>query len=172
MAGMNVEEKREMCRFILEVNEEFGTTMVLIEHDMGVVMDISDRVVVLDYGKIIGDGPPEEVRTNQKVIDAYLEFLMGSEILFFEVLVGGLLAGTMYSLVALGFVLIYKASATFNFTQGAMVFFAVLSFVGFMELGLPFFFAFLVTIGLMVIVGLSTERLVLRPLMNQSEAHF
>ena len=55
MAGMNVEEKREMCRFILEVNEEFGTTMVLIEHDMGVVMDISDRVVVLDYGKIIGD---------------------------------------------------------------------------------------------------------------------
>ena len=69
---MNVEEKREMCRFILEVNEEFGTTMVLIEHDMGVVMDISDRVVVLDYGKIIGDGPPEEVRTNQKVIDAYL----------------------------------------------------------------------------------------------------
>ena len=72
MAGMNVEEKREMCRFILEVNEEFGTTMVLIEHDMGVVMDISDRVVVLDYGKIIGDGPPDEVRTNQKVIDAYL----------------------------------------------------------------------------------------------------
>ena len=54
MAGMNVEEKREMCRFILEVNEEFGTTMVLIEHDMGVVMDISDRVVVLDYGKVIG----------------------------------------------------------------------------------------------------------------------
>ena len=72
MAGMNVEEKREMCRFILEVNEEYGTTMVLIEHDMGVVMDISDRVVVLDYGKIIGDGPPDEVRTNQKVIDAYL----------------------------------------------------------------------------------------------------
>ena len=72
MAGMNVEEKREMCRFILEVNEEYGTTMVLIEHDMGVVMDISDRVVVLDYGKIIGDGPPEEVRANQNVIDAYL----------------------------------------------------------------------------------------------------
>ena len=95
---------------------------------------------------------------------------MGSEILFFfEVVVGGLLAGTMYSLVALGFVLIYKASATFNFAQGAMVFFAVLSFVGFMELGLPFFLAFIVTIGLMVIVGLSTERLVIRPLMNQSE---
>ncbi|RDC71444.1 ABC transporter ATP-binding protein [Rhodovulum sp. 12E13] len=72
MAGMNVEEKREMCRFILKVNDELGTTMVLIEHDMGVVMDISDNVVVLDYGKIIADGPPEAVRTNQDVIDAYL----------------------------------------------------------------------------------------------------
>ncbi|MEM8877167.1 MAG: ABC transporter ATP-binding protein [Pseudomonadota bacterium] len=72
MAGMNVEEKREMCRFVLKVNDEFGTTMVLIEHDMGVVMDISDSVVVLDYGKIIADGPPDEVRSNQDVIDAYL----------------------------------------------------------------------------------------------------
>jgi len=72
MAGMNVEEKREMCRFILKVNDELGTTMVLIEHDMGVVMDISDNVVVLDYGQIIADGPPEEVRVNQDVIDAYL----------------------------------------------------------------------------------------------------
>ena len=72
MAGMNVEEKREMCRFILKVNDEIGTTMVLIEHDMGVVMDISDRVVVLDYGKVIGDGTPDEVRANQRVIDAYL----------------------------------------------------------------------------------------------------
>ncbi|MEL7090531.1 MAG: ABC transporter ATP-binding protein [Pseudomonadota bacterium] len=72
MAGMNVEEKREMCRFILKVNDELGTTIVLIEHDMGVVMDISDNVVVLDYGKIIGDGPPDEVRANQEVIDAYL----------------------------------------------------------------------------------------------------
>jgi len=72
MAGMNVEEKREMCRFILKVNDELGTTMVLIEHDMGVVMDISDNVVVLDYGKVIADGPPDEVRTNQDVIDAYL----------------------------------------------------------------------------------------------------
>ena len=72
MAGMKVGEKREMCRFIFEVKEEYGTTMVLIEHEMGVVMDISDRGVVLDYGKIIGDGPPEEVRTNQNVIDAYL----------------------------------------------------------------------------------------------------
>ena len=72
MAGMNVEEKRDMCRFILKVNDEIGTTMVLIEHDMGVVMDISDRVVVLDYGKVIGDGTPDEVRSNKKVIDAYL----------------------------------------------------------------------------------------------------
>ncbi|HEX7273590.1 MAG TPA: ABC transporter ATP-binding protein [Casimicrobiaceae bacterium] len=72
MAGMNVEEKRDMCRFVLDVNEEYGTTIVLIEHDMGVVMDISDRVVVLDYGKKIGDGPPEEIRSNQAVIDAYL----------------------------------------------------------------------------------------------------
>ena len=72
MAGMNVEEKREMCRFILKVNDEIGTTMVLIEHDMGVVMDISDNVVVLDYGKTLADGPPSEIRTNQDVIDAYL----------------------------------------------------------------------------------------------------
>ena len=72
MAGMNVEEKRDMCRFILDVNDHYGTTMVLIEHDMGVVMDISDRVVVLDYGKKIGDGSPDEVRNNQNVIDAYL----------------------------------------------------------------------------------------------------
>jgi len=72
MAGMNVEEKQDMCRFILDVNDEFSTTIVLIEHDMGVVMDISDRVVVLDYGKKIGDGTPDEVRRNQAVIDAYL----------------------------------------------------------------------------------------------------
>ena len=72
MAGMNVEEKEDMCRFILDVNDEFGTTTVLIEHDMGVVMDLSDRVVVMDYGRKIGDGPPDEVRSNQDVIDAYL----------------------------------------------------------------------------------------------------
>jgi branched-chain amino acid transport system ATP-binding protein len=72
MAGMNVEEKQDMCRFILDVNDEFGTTVVLIEHDMSVVMDISDRVVVLDYGKKIGDGTPEDVRNNPEVISAYL----------------------------------------------------------------------------------------------------
>jgi branched-chain amino acid transport system ATP-binding protein len=72
MAGMNVEEKQDMSRFILDVNDEFGTTIVLIEHDMGVVMDLSDRVVVLDYGRKIGDGTPGEVRANEEVIRAYL----------------------------------------------------------------------------------------------------
>jgi branched-chain amino acid transport system ATP-binding protein len=72
MAGMNLEEKQDMSRFILDVNDEFGTTIVLIEHDMGVVMDISDRVVVLDYGRRIGDGTPDEVRNNPDVISAYL----------------------------------------------------------------------------------------------------
>ncbi|MCB1895982.1 MAG: ABC transporter ATP-binding protein [Zoogloeaceae bacterium] len=72
MAGMNVEEKQDMCRFILDINDQFGTTIVLIEHDMGVVMDISDRVVVLDYGKKIGDGSPDEVKNNPEVIAAYL----------------------------------------------------------------------------------------------------
>ena len=72
MAGMNVEEKEDMCRFILDINDEFGTTIVLIEHDMGVVMDISDRVIVLDYGRKIADGPPDEVRASPEVIAAYL----------------------------------------------------------------------------------------------------
>ena len=72
MAGMNTEEKEDMCRFILDVNSEFGTTITLIEHDMGVVMDLSDRVLVLDYGKQLSDDVPDKVRNNQDVIDAYL----------------------------------------------------------------------------------------------------
>ena len=72
MAGMNLEEKQDMCRFVLDINEQYGTTIVLIEHDMGVVMDLSERVVVLDYGRKIADGTPDQVRSNQTVIDAYL----------------------------------------------------------------------------------------------------
>ena len=72
MAGMNSEEKEDMSRFIIDVNMEYGTTIILIEHDMSVVMDISDRVVVLDYGRQIADGEPHEIRANKEVIDAYL----------------------------------------------------------------------------------------------------
>src|SRR6266496_1936618 len=72
MAGMNLEEKQDMSRFILDANDQFGTTIVLIEHDMSVVMDLSDRVIVLNYGRKIADGTPEEVRNNKDVIDAYL----------------------------------------------------------------------------------------------------
>jgi len=72
MAGMNIEEKQDMCRFILDINEQYGTTIVLIEHDMGVVMDLSERMIVLDYGRKISEGTPDEIRVNQTVIDAYL----------------------------------------------------------------------------------------------------
>ncbi len=72
MAGMNLEEKEDMARFVLDVNDEFGTTVILIEHDMGVVMDISDHVLVLDHGERIAYGEPDDVRTNKDVIRAYL----------------------------------------------------------------------------------------------------
>ena len=72
MAGMNIEEKQDMCRFVLDVNDQYGTTIALIEHDMSVVMDISDKVVVLDYGEKLAEGTPDEIRGNQTVIDAYL----------------------------------------------------------------------------------------------------
>ena len=88
---------------------------------------------------------------------------------FFEVLIGGLLSGVMYSLVALGFVLIYKASGVFNFAQGSLVFFAALTFVGLTEHGLSFGVALVVTLVVMVIAGLLIERLVLRPLVNQPQ---
>jgi len=88
---------------------------------------------------------------------------------FFEVLIGGLLSGVMYSLVALGFVLIYKASGVFNFAQGAMVFFAALTFVGLNEIGIPFWLCVPATLVVMILLGLATERLVLRPLVNQPQ---
>ncbi|HSA69415.1 MAG TPA: branched-chain amino acid ABC transporter permease [Burkholderiales bacterium] len=95
---------------------------------------------------------------------------MSIEVVFFiEVLAGGLLAGVMYALVALGFVLIYKASGVFNFAQGAMVFFAALTFVSLVERGWNFWLALVVTLAVMVVLGLATERVVLRPLVNQAQ---
>ncbi len=88
---------------------------------------------------------------------------------FFEVLIGGLLSGVMYSLVALGFVLIYKASGVFNFAQGAMVFFAALTYVGLLEVGLAWWLAIPATLVVMIVLGLLTERFVLRPLVNQPQ---
>ena len=88
---------------------------------------------------------------------------------FFEVLIGGLLSGVMYSLVALGFVLIYKASGVFNFAQGALVFFAALTFVGLQEKGLPFWLALPATLAVMVALAFVVERVVLRPLVNQPQ---
>ena len=92
---------------------------------------------------------------------------MGEFWFFIEVLIGGVLAGVMYSLVALGFVLIFKASGVFNFAQGVMVLFAALTFVGLMEKGVPMFLALILTVGVMVILAIAIERVVLRHLVNQ-----
>ena len=88
---------------------------------------------------------------------------------FLEVLIGGLLAGVLYSLVALGFVLIFKASGVFNFAQGAMVFFAALTFVSLVERGVNFWLALVITLAVMIVLGILIERLVLRPLVNQPQ---
>ena len=168
MAGMNVEEKEDMCRIILDVNEQFGTTIALIEHDMGVVMDLSDRVVVLEYGRKIADGTPDEVRADQRgdrCLSRRAKGVTGMGF-FFEVVIGGLLAGVLYSLVALGFVLIFKASGVFNFAQGAMVLFAALTLVRLTEY-LPFWAAFAVSCAVMIGVAFVIERVVLRRLVNQ-----
>jgi hypothetical protein len=186
MAGMNVEEKQDMCRFVLDVNDEFGTTVVLIEHDMGVVMDISDRVVVLDYGKKdrrrrAGRGT-QQPRSDQGLSghlgrpnDGALN--MG---FFLETLLGGLMVGMLYSLVALGFVLIFKASGVFNFAQGAMVLFAALAMARFAEwipqwtgiqsLLFANLCAFVLAGALMFVLAWLIERLVLRHLVNQEGA--
>ena len=175
MAGMNLEEKEDMSRFIIDVNQQYGTTIALIEHDMGVVMDLSDRVVVLDYGRKIADATPDEVKRDENVIRAYLGEPQGQRMsaaaspqprcraarrsrrhaylykifvdpfvqmgtapdLLVQTLWDGLVAGVLYALIALGFVLIFKASGVFNFAQGIMVVFAALTLVGLHEHGVP-----------------------------------
>ncbi len=98
---------------------------------------------------------------------SFLAELMPEVWFFLEVLIGGLMAGVMYSLVALGFVLIFKASSVFNFSQGVMVLFAALNFVGFIDLGVPAWISFILTVGVMILLAFAIERIVLRPLVNQ-----
>ena len=243
MAGMNLEEKEDMCRFILDVNRQYGTTIALIEHDMGVVMDLSDRVVVLEYGRKIADGTPDVVKPTRRSSTPILAWRTeelpcrqpkpppprppspagscpsprrlapwppprpssrcwsspahapaGS--LFYKIIAGpfvemwelpdllvqtlweGAVAGVLYALIALGFVLIFKASGVFNFAQGIMVVFAGLTLVGTYELlgrtinltGMPAaYIALFVTLGVMALLAMAVERVVLRPLVNQPD---
>ena len=184
MAGMNVEEKEGHGAASFSTSTtSTGTTIILIEHDMGVVMDISHRIVVVDgsrredrrgnagrgEGRIqVGD----PTLTSALRIDCWALTSDTPHMSFFvEVLVGGLLAGVMYSLVALGFVLIYKASGVFNFAQGAMVFFAALTFVSLVEQGRELLAGHRrSTLGVMVVLGISSSSgVVLRPLVNQPQ---
>ena len=186
MAGMNLEEKEDMSRFVIEVNQQYGTTIALIEHDMGVVMDLADRVVVLDYGKKIADGLPSEVQADQKrhrclfrsrtlmellyniFIDPFVQMVSLPDFLL-QVLWEGFVAGTLYALIALGFVLIFKASGVFNFAQGIMVVFAALSLVGLYQAGVPAYLALILALGIMALLAVLVERVVLRHMVNQPD---
>jgi branched-chain amino acid transport system ATP-binding protein len=127
--GMNREETEDRARFILDVKEEWGITILMVEHDMGMVMDMSDHVVVLNFGQLIAQGLPNEARANPEVVAAYLgsgdpaslmrriggERGMSMEMLFFlDLTLAGLGSGALPSLAALAFVMIYKATRIIN----------------------------------------------------------
>ena len=188
MAGMNLEEKEDMCRFILDVNQHFGTTIALIEHDMGVVMDLSDRVVVLDYGqqdrrrharrgeadqacdrRLSGRGALMPTLLYNIFLDPFVQMASAPDLLV-QTLWEGLVGGVLYALIALGFVLIFKASGVFNFAQGIMVVFAALTLVGLYELGVPAFVALGADRSASCsLLAVGVERVMLRPLVNQPD---